>query len=84
MMGTIEYEGYRGAAVFDGEFGIFHGEVAGIRDVITFQGRTEAELRVAFRDSIDEYLNFCAERGRLPEAPGSAETRKPTKVKETV
>ena len=84
MTGTIEYQGYQGTAVFDDEFGIFHGEVSGIRDVITFQGRTEAELRVAFRDSIDEYLNFCAERGRLPERPGSAETRKLKKVKETV
>ena len=72
----IEYKGYQGTAVYDDEFGIFHGEVAGTRDVITFQGRTDAELQAAFRDSIDEYLSFCAERGRTPEPPASPETQK--------
>ena len=72
----IEYKGYQGAAVFDDEAGIFHGEVAGTRDVITFQGRTVAELQTAFRDSIDEYLSFCAERGRTPEPPDNPETQK--------
>lgn len=33
--------------------GIFHGEVVKIRDVITFQGRSVAELKVAFRDSVE-------------------------------
>ena len=84
MTAMIEYKGYQGAAVFDGEAGIFHGEVAGTRDVITFQGRTAAELQIAFRDSIDEYLNFCAERGQPPEPPASAETQKLEEVKETV
>ena len=65
----IEHKGYYGAAVFDNDAGIFHGEVVGIRDVITFQGKTKVELRTAFRDSIDEYLKFCAERGHLPNPP---------------
>lgn len=74
----IEYKGYQGAAVYDDEAGIFHGEVAVTRDVITFQGRTDAELQAAFRDSIDEYLSFCAERGRAPAPPSNTETQKST------
>ena len=62
----IEYKGYHGEAVFDDEAGIFHGEVIGTRDVITFQGKSATETESAFRDSIDEYLSFCAERGRPP------------------
>lgn len=65
----IEYRGYCGKTVFDDEAGIFHGEVVGIRDVITFQGKTKAELQTAFRDSMDDYLMFCAERGHLPNPP---------------
>ena len=67
----IEYKGYRGVVSFDDEVGIFHGEVVGTRDVVTFQGQSVEELRNAFRDSVDEYLEFCAERGRTPDKPFS-------------
>jgi predicted HicB family RNase H-like nuclease len=34
------YRGYEGRAIYDGDAGIFHGDVINIRDVITFQWRT--------------------------------------------
>ena len=67
----IEYKGYHGEFSFDDEAGIFHGEVVGTRDVITFQGQSIEELRMAFRDSIQAYLDFCARRGREPDPPDS-------------
>jgi predicted HicB family RNase H-like nuclease len=57
----LEYKGYTGHVEFDDDAGIFHGEVLDTRDVITFQGKNVKELRKAFRDSIDDYLEFCAE-----------------------
>lgn len=48
---------------------MFHGEVLGIRDVVTFRGRNDDELAEAFRSSVDEYLDFCRERGEQPETP---------------
>ncbi len=71
----IEYKGYQGEVSFDDEAGIFHGEVVGTSDVITFQGQSVTELRTAFRDSVDEYLKFCAERGRLPDPPSDAKAQ---------
>jgi predicted HicB family RNase H-like nuclease len=67
----MEYKGYYGEAKVDEEAGILHGEVLGLRDVVTFQGRTVDEVRQAFRDSVDDYLEFCAERGEEPEKPFS-------------
>ena len=67
----MEHQGYRARAIFDEEAGLLHGEVVGIRDVVTFQGETVAELRAAFRDSVDEYLKFCAEKGQEPNRPFS-------------
>ena len=67
----MEYKGYYGQVEFDDEANIFHGEVINMRDVVTFQGGTVNELRKAFRDSVDDYLMFCAERGELPEKPYS-------------
>ncbi|MBL8830583.1 MAG: type II toxin-antitoxin system HicB family antitoxin [Planctomycetaceae bacterium] len=65
------YKGYHGHAVYDGEAGVFHGEVLGTTDVITFQGQTVEELRTAFRESVDDYLKFCKARGESPQKPFS-------------
>lgn len=67
----MEYKGYIGQVEFDDEASIFHGEVINLRDVVTFQGETVRDLRKAFRDSVDDYLAFCAERGESPEKPYS-------------
>ena len=67
----MEYKGYLGKIEFDDEANIFHGEVVNIRDVITFQGQSVDELRQAFEDSIEDYFEFCTERGEQPEKPFS-------------
>jgi len=65
----MEYKGYVGKVEFDDEAGIFHGEVINTRDVITFQGTTVEEIRHAFKDSVEDYLDFCAQLGQAPEKP---------------
>ena len=65
----LEYKGYLGT--IEGEDGVFNGRVAGLRDVITFEGRSFAEVEQAFRDNIDDYLAFCAQRGEPPDRPYS-------------
>jgi predicted HicB family RNase H-like nuclease len=67
----MEYKGYFAKVEFDDEANTFHGEVINLRDVITFEGETVDELRKAFNDSIEDYLEFCAERGEDPEKPYS-------------
>jgi predicted HicB family RNase H-like nuclease len=62
----MKYKSYVGKVEFDDDAGIFHGEVVGTRDVVTFQGESVAELRTAFQASIDDYLAFCSERGEEP------------------
>ena len=56
----MEYKGYIGKVEFDDEAEIFHGEVINTRDVITFQGTTVAEIKQAFHDSVEDYLDFCS------------------------
>jgi len=67
----MEYKGYIGKVEYDDDASIFHGEVINVRDVITFQGESVQEIRQAFRDSVEDYLEFCAERGEEPEKPFS-------------
>lgn len=63
----MKYKGYIGKVVYDDEAGIFHGDVIGLKDVITFQGKTVEEIRQAFKDSIESYLEFCRQEGDKPE-----------------
>jgi predicted HicB family RNase H-like nuclease len=67
----MNYEGYIARVDFDEQADLFHGQVINLRDVITFQGRSVAELRQAFADSVEDYLEFCTERGEAPEKPFS-------------
>jgi predicted HicB family RNase H-like nuclease len=67
---SLEYKGYTAGRIeFDD--GTFSGTVAGLRDVIHFEGATADQLEQAFRDSIDSYLDFCAKRGGTPDKPYS-------------
>jgi len=63
----MKYKGYIGHVEYDDEAKIFHGEVVGLRDIITFQGKSVEELEQAFKDSIDDYLAWCKERGERAE-----------------
>ena len=78
----MEYKGYIGKVEIDDEAGILHGEVINIRDVITFEGTCVDEIHKAFRESIDDYLEFCAQRGEAPEKPFSGKfvVRLPTEL----
>ena len=67
----MEYKGYIGKVEIDDEAGILHGEVINIRDVITFEGKSVDEIQKAFRESVDDYLEFCAQRDESPEKPFS-------------
>ena len=67
----LYFKGYPGHLEFDDEPSLFHGEVLDTRDVITFQGRSVGEIEQAFRASVDDYLDFCSERGEAPEKPFS-------------
>lgn len=59
----MKYKGYFGKITeFDDKAGIMHGEVIGLKDVITFQGKTAQELKQAFKDSMEDYLQWCKER----------------------
>jgi predicted HicB family RNase H-like nuclease len=65
----LSYRGYLGSVRFDVEEGVFRGRVVNIDDMVTFQGKSVEELKVEFRNSIDDYLEQCAELGEEPDRP---------------
>src|SRR3954470_421525 len=66
MSDILEYKGYYGNVHFSAEDDCLVGEVIGINDIILFQGETVQELKSSFHEAVDDYLNYCKERGKDP------------------
>lgn len=70
-MNTMTYKDYAAHVVFSAEDGLFVGHLAGISDIIGFHGESVTELRAAFEDAVDDYLETCEKIGKAPQRPYS-------------
>ena len=53
------------------EDGCFVGHLAGIRDIVGFNGKSVAELKKRFHEAVDDYLWGCEQLGTEPNKPFS-------------
>lgn len=53
----MKYKGYIAKVEYDSDAKLFHGEVIGLKDTITFQGTNPEELEREFKKSVDVYLD---------------------------
>ncbi len=70
-MKTMTHKGYAARIEYSDEDGCFVGHIAGIKDIVGFHGTTVTELREAFIEAVDDYLDTCAKLGRSPQKPYS-------------
>jgi predicted HicB family RNase H-like nuclease len=70
-MNIMTYKGYAARIEFDAEDEIFFGRLAGIDDVIGFHADTVSELKTAFHESVDDYIETCRKIGKAPMKPYS-------------
>lgn len=66
-MNAMHYKGYSARVEYDDDDGVFFGRIAAINDVVGFHADTVENLRSAFRDAVDDYLETCAKIGKGPE-----------------
>jgi predicted HicB family RNase H-like nuclease len=67
----MTHRGYAARIEYSDEDGCFVGRVAGIQDIITFHGDSVDEIRNAFEEAVDFYLETCSTSGREPQKPFS-------------
>ena len=67
MTTAMTYKGYTARIEFDDDDGIFFGRIAGIRDVIGFHADTVQDLRAAFHEAVEDYIETCAKIGKEPQ-----------------
>jgi predicted HicB family RNase H-like nuclease len=80
-MNTLSYKEYIGSVSFSAEDEVFYGKIEHIHDLIVFESANACDLKKAFEESVDDYIDFCEEKGISPEKPfkGSFNVRvKPT------
>ncbi|MFF7708214.1 toxin-antitoxin system HicB family antitoxin [Pseudomonas sp. NPDC007930] len=70
-MSTMSHRGYTARIDYSDEDGLFVGHIAGIHDVVGFHGESVSELRAAFAEAVEDYLDTCAKLGRAPQKPYS-------------
>ncbi|MDR2892945.1 MAG: type II toxin-antitoxin system HicB family antitoxin [Deltaproteobacteria bacterium] len=71
MKNTMKYNNYLGTVEYSEEDGCLFGRLLGISDIISYEGESVSELRSAFEEAVEDYLETCAKIGKAPQRPYS-------------
>ena len=67
MNDILQYKEYYASIQFSATDEIFTGRVLGINDLINFEGASVSELKEAFKEAVDDYLQTCSRIGKTPD-----------------
>lgn len=67
MKDTLKYKTYQGSKEVDLEGDVLHGKLLFIKDLVTYEADTVAELKVEFQNAVDDYLETCKALNREPQ-----------------
>jgi len=70
-MNAMTHRGYAARIEYSEDDGCFVGRIVGIRDVVGFHGESVDDLRAAFEEAVDDYLETCEKIGQPPNKPYS-------------
>jgi predicted HicB family RNase H-like nuclease len=70
-MNPMMHRSYAARIEYSDEDACFIGRVAGIKPIITFHGDSVDEIRKAFQEAVDFYVETCSAKGEKPEKPFS-------------
>jgi len=71
MNNTMQYKGYSAIVRYSAEDVCLVGHITGINDIVGFHGDSVEEIRKAFEESVDFYLDSCAKMRHEPNKPYS-------------
>ena len=68
-MNQIQYRGYIGSVEWSEPDKLFYGKILGIEGLYLYEGKTIEELKIDFKDAVDDYYDYCKEYNIKPETP---------------
>ncbi|WP_442587488.1 type II toxin-antitoxin system HicB family antitoxin [Pedobacter sp. AW31-3R] len=67
MNDILQYKNYHGSVHFSAADEVFHGKILAINDLVSFEGASVSELKLAFQEAVEDYLETCLKIGKAPE-----------------
>ena len=64
MKDVLQHKGFIGSVHFSAADECFFGKIEGIDGLITFEGQDVSELKKAFKDAVEDYLELCKLTGK--------------------
>lgn len=71
MSSTMTYKGQTARIEFDERDNILVGRLVGITDLVSFHAESVTDLRAAFEEAVDDYIETCEKLGKTPQKPAS-------------
>lgn len=62
----MTYKDFIGVVHFSSEDDMFFGKIEGINDLVTFEGKSVAELKKNFHEAVDDYIELCKKADKEP------------------
>jgi len=63
---VLKYKDFYGSVEYSAADECFFGKIIGATDLVTFEGNSVDELKKAFTEAAEDYLNLCKEAGKEP------------------
>ena len=63
MDNVLRYNDFIATVKYSSEDDVFFGRIEGINSVVSFEGQTIQELKSAFKEAVESYLDFCRRNG---------------------
>lgn len=67
MKDVLVYKEFIGSVHFNADDEVFFGKIEGIEDLVTFEGNSVPEIKGAFEEAVNDYIELCKENGKKVE-----------------
>ncbi|GAA3975404.1 type II toxin-antitoxin system HicB family antitoxin [Hymenobacter antarcticus] len=69
MDNVLTHKGYFSIVKYSPESEILYGRIEAIVDLVSYEGETAKEVKAAFEEAVESYLETCVEVGKKPDKP---------------
>lgn len=71
MSKLLKYKGFSGSVICSIEDNVIHGKIECINDLITYEAESMSDIKAAFQEAVEDYLETCEMLGKEPDRPMS-------------
>ena len=69
MDNVLSHKGYFSIVKYSPESELLYGKIEAIVDLVTYEGETAKEVKTAFEEAVESYLETCKLVGKKPDKP---------------